>query len=116
MPLPLAPLPLIIPNLSFVQIDYRGYETTAENFIRVLTDRHEAGVPRNKRLLSDEHSNVLIYMTGHGGDEFIKFQDAEEISSIEIADAIEQMHQKKRYCIGLHFITSLLMLIPLQLQ
>jgi len=32
-------------------------------------------VPRSKRLLSDARSNVLVYMTGHGGDEFLKFQD-----------------------------------------
>lgn len=50
-------------------------------------------------MLSDSRSNVLIYMTGHGGDEFIKFQDAEEISSIEIADAIEQMNEKKRFLV-----------------
>lgn len=36
-------------------------------------------------------------MTGHGGDEFLKFQDYEEISAVDIADAIEQMWQKKRY-------------------
>ena len=32
-------------------------------------------MPRSKRLLSDARSNVLVYMTGHGGDEFLKFQD-----------------------------------------
>lgn len=36
-------------------------------------------------------------MTGHGGDDFLKFQDAEEISSMDISDAIQQMHEKKRY-------------------
>ena len=36
-------------------------------------------------------------MTGHGGDEFLKFQDNEEISAFDIADAIEQMHEKRRY-------------------
>lgn len=36
-------------------------------------------------------------MTGHGGDGFLKFQDAEEISSVELADAFEQMWQKQRY-------------------
>lgn len=35
-------------------------------------------------------------MTGHGGDGFLKFQDSEEISSIELADAFEQMWQKQR--------------------
>jgi len=36
-------------------------------------------------------------MTGHGGNEFLKFQDSEEISAFDIADAFEQMWQKKRY-------------------
>ena len=35
-------------------------------------------------------------LTGHGGDGFLKFQDAEEISSIELGDAFEQMWQKRR--------------------
>ena len=35
-------------------------------------------------------------MTGHGGNEFLKFQDNEEISAHDIADAFEQMYQKKR--------------------
>jgi len=79
-----------------VEVDYRGYEVTVENFIRVLTDRVGNNVPRSKRLLTDENSNVLVYMTGHGGDEFIKFQDAEEMSSLDLADTFEQMRQKKR--------------------
>lgn len=33
---------------------------------------------------------------GHGGDGFLKFQDAEEISNVELADAFEQMWQKRR--------------------
>lgn len=33
---------------------------------------------------------------GHGGDGFLKFQDAEEITSPELADAFEQMWQKGR--------------------
>ena len=90
---------------------------TVESLIRLLTGRHEPDVPRNKRLLSDENrcvqqiptvalcvaltrvaqSNVLIYMTGHGGEEFIKFQDAEEINSQDLADAFEQMYQTGRY-------------------
>lgn len=102
---------------SNVEVDYRGYEVTVENFIRLLTGgdivfvcrgcgtrlmemiiagRHDPDVPRSKRLLTDDRSNILVYMTGHGGDEFLKFQDAEEISSYDIADAFGQMHEKKR--------------------
>lgn len=79
-----------------MQVDYRGYEVTVENFLRVLTGRHDEAVPKSKRLLSDEGSNVLLYMTGHGGDEFLKFQDAEEIQSRDLADAFAQMHEKRR--------------------
>ncbi|KJA21422.1 hypothetical protein HYPSUDRAFT_140580 [Hypholoma sublateritium FD-334 SS-4] len=80
-----------------IEVDYRGYEVTVENFIRVLTGRMDPSVPRSKRLLSDERSNVFVYMTGHGGNEFLKFQDNEEISAFDIADAFEQMYQKRRY-------------------
>jgi hypothetical protein len=41
--------------------------------------RHAPAVPRSKRLLSDAGSNVLVYLAGHGGDDFMKFQDQEEI-------------------------------------
>ena len=78
------------------QVDYRGYEVTVENFFRVLTGRHENAVPRSKRLLSDEGSHILLYMTGHGGDEFLKFQDSEELQSHDLADAVKQMKEKRR--------------------
>ncbi|KAI9863797.1 MAG: glycosylphosphatidylinositol anchor biosynthesis [Vezdaea acicularis] len=80
-----------------IEVDYRGYEVTVENFIRLLTDRVGEEMPRSKRLLTDDRSNILVYMTGHGGNEFLKFQDAEEISAFDLADAIEQMYEKKRY-------------------
>ncbi|KAL9650755.1 hypothetical protein ABK040_001808 [Willaertia magna] len=80
-----------------VEVDYRGYEVTVEQFFRVLTGRHSDAVPTSKRLMSDEHSNVLVFMTGHGGDEFFKFQDQEEINSADIADVIQQMFERKRF-------------------
>ncbi|XP_077411706.1 GPI-anchor transamidase [Vanacampus margaritifer] len=80
-----------------VEVDYRGYGVTVENFLRVLTGRLPPSMPRSKRLLSDDRSNVLIYLTGHGGNGFLKFQDSEEISTFEMADAFEQMWQKRRY-------------------
>ncbi|KAJ5079788.1 gpi-anchor transamidase [Anaeramoeba ignava] len=80
-----------------IEVDYRGLDVSVENFMRVLTGRHKEEEPRNKRLFTDSGSNILIYMTGHGGDEFLKFQDTEEITSYELANAIEEMHQNKRY-------------------
>jgi len=89
-----------------IEVDYRGYEVTVENFIRVLTDRWGGDWPRSKRLMSDERSNVLVYLTGHGGNEFLKFQDAEEISAYDLADAFEQMWEKKRYVVRVCFKSS----------
>jgi len=65
--------------------------------MRVLLDRHPPGTPASKRLDTNEGSNIFIFMTGHGGDEFLKFQDSEEISSQDIAGAFEQMRLKGRY-------------------
>ncbi|CDZ97722.1 gpi-anchor transamidase [Phaffia rhodozyma] len=80
-----------------VEVDYRGYEVSVESFIRLLTGRHSPSTPLSKRLLTDDRSNVFVYLTGHGGDEFLKFQDNEEISAFDLADAFEQMWEKKRY-------------------
>jgi len=80
-----------------IEVDYRGYEVTVESFIRLLTDRVGSDMPRSKRLLTDDRSNILVYMTGHGGNEFLKFQDSEEISAFDLADAFAQMWEKKRY-------------------
>jgi phosphatidylinositol glycan class K len=68
-----------------------------ESTLFFFAGRVEPSVPRSKRLLSDERSNIFVYMTGHGGNEFLKFQDNEEISAFDIADAFEQMWQKKRH-------------------
>lgn len=86
-----------VAGMGGIEVDYRGNEVTVENFIRLLTDRWPASHPTSKRLMTDDRSNILIYMTGHGGNEFLKFQDSEEISSFDLADAFEQMWEKKRY-------------------
>ncbi|GMT19502.1 hypothetical protein PFISCL1PPCAC_10799, partial [Pristionchus fissidentatus] len=80
-----------------VEVDYRGAEVTVENFVRVLTGRHHESTPRNKRLLSNHQSNVLIYLTGHGGDSFIKFQDTQELTNAEIGNAVKAMYEHNRY-------------------
>jgi GPI-anchor transamidase subunit K len=80
-----------------IEVDYRGYQVTVENLMRILTGRHAPEVPRSQRLLSDERSNILIYLTGHGGEEFLKFQDATEVTSLGLADAFHQMDQQRRY-------------------
>jgi GPI-anchor transamidase subunit K len=72
-------------------------------FSLLVTGRVPPSFPRSKRLLTDERSNIFIYMTGHGGNEFLKFQDNEEISAFDLADAVEQMYQKRRCVAFLKF-------------
>ena len=47
-----------------MEVDYRGLEVTPENFVRLLTGRHDPSVPRSKRLLSSKNSNVLLCVGG----------------------------------------------------
>uniref|UniRef100_A0A914HV66 GPI-anchor transamidase n=1 Tax=Globodera rostochiensis TaxID=31243 RepID=A0A914HV66_GLORO len=65
--------------LEDTEVDYRGYEVAAESVVRILTGRMHPDTPRNKRLLSDRQSN-----------------DAEELTNVDLADAIETMHQQDR--------------------
>ena len=78
------------------QIDYRGEDVTVDNFVRVLTGRGGYGSIMPV-LTSDEHSHVLVYLTGHGGDSFFKFQDVEEILAEQLAETVHQMHVAGKY-------------------
>ncbi|CEM00675.1 unnamed protein product [Vitrella brassicaformis CCMP3155] len=84
-------------NSHGVEVDFRGDEVTVTSFIRLLTGRQAPFVAQSRRLLTDADSNVFIFMTGHGGEEFLKFQDWEEITSQDFADAFEQMYRQQRY-------------------
>ncbi|CAB9497659.1 GPI-anchor transamidase [Seminavis robusta] len=86
-----------------IEIDYRGEDVTVENLVRVLLGRQgeasstSSSGQQRRHLMTDENSNILIFLTGHGGDQFFKFQDIEEITSEEIASVLEEMHRRKRY-------------------
>jgi len=80
-----------------VEVDYAGSEVSVPNFIRLLTDRHFSWIPKSKRLLTTGKNNVLLYITGHGGENFMKFRDHEQILGEDFADAIEEMHRMDRF-------------------
>ena len=48
-------------------------------------------------MLSDSNSKIMIYISSHGGDNFIKIQDTDIIQSEDFAAAFSEMHIKKRY-------------------
>ena len=82
---------------DYIEVDYRGTEVTEQSFMRMMTGRYPPETPASKRLNTNSKSNILVYMTGHGGDEFLKFQDATEISANDLADTFQQMHEQGRY-------------------
>lgn len=79
------------------EIDYRGREVSVNTLLRVLTGRHPPGTPLHRQLRSHANSSVLLYLTGHGGDGFLKFHDQEELLSSHLAKAVKDMHKNKRY-------------------
>ena len=78
-----------------LQIDYRGDDVTVENLVAVLTGRPSS--PHLPVLNSNNQSHVLVYLTGHGGDEFFKFQDHQEILATELAAIFQQMKDNDKY-------------------
>nr|CAG4635500.1 EOG090X07K0 [Artemia franciscana] len=80
-----------------IEVDYRGQGVTVDNFVRLLTGRLPPETPKSKQLLTDEGSNILVYMTGHGNDGSFKFQGREDLTDVKIANAFREMWQKRRY-------------------
>jgi GPI-anchor transamidase subunit K len=78
-----------------VRVDYRGTEVTVEAFLGVLTDQVPAGTPALRRLQSGPRDRVLIYLTGHGGDGFLKFGDQYELTADELAESITLLFARR---------------------
>jgi phosphatidylinositol glycan class K len=43
------------------------------------------------RITPDRNGRMLLYLTGHGGDEFLKFRNVEELRAIEFAEILTTM-------------------------
>ncbi len=78
-----------------IVIDYRGEDVNVENFVKALTGR--SSDHHHPVLHTDADSHILIYLTGHGGDLFLKFQDNDEITSVQFAEVFQYMHQRDQY-------------------
>jgi glycosylphosphatidylinositol transamidase (GPIT) subunit GPI8 len=85
--------------LNDIEVDYSGLECSQESVIRAITGRHYANTPSNRRLPDSigPSSSLLIYLTGHGGNGFLKFHDFEEMSYPELAAALFDARSKGRF-------------------
>jgi phosphatidylinositol glycan class K len=79
------------------QVDYRGRDVSAASLLRVLADDHPPGTPPSRRLRAGRNASVLLYLTGHGGDGFLKFHDREELLAADVAAAVGGMAAAGRY-------------------
>jgi len=80
---------LIIPRL---------FQVTVANFREVMLGRHHhRDEPLHRRLVTDSSTNLIVYLTGHGGDGFLKFQDQTEITTSDVAQILLEMDALKRY-------------------
>ena len=80
------------------QVDYTGNDVTVDNFFRVILGRHEKYTPMHQRLQNiDSDTNLIIYVTGHGGDGFFKFRDAEDYTTKDLRGVFEQLQIMNRF-------------------
>ena len=65
--------------------------------VKVLSGKHDPGTPLYRTLPNiSSKSKVLLYMTGHGGDEFLKFHNFEEFDSSNLQSVVLDMQKSGR--------------------
>ena len=74
------------------EIDYRGADVTVQNFMNAVL-----GTSPKSLEMTNSESKVLIYLTGHGGDQFFKFQDEEELTARDIANLADELYRRKKF-------------------
>jgi len=82
-----------------LQIDYRGGDVTAKNFLSVLQGDFKAmeGKGSGKVILSKPDDHIFVYYADHGNSGFIAFPSGGMLYSNELLDAINSMHRQNKY-------------------
>ncbi|BFU23817.1 GPI-anchor transamidase, putative [Entamoeba histolytica HM-1:IMSS-B] len=85
-----------MPNIyKDIIIDYKGRDVSIEKYMRAMLGRDVKGTPDSLRLVRGERT--FIYLIGHGGEGFMKFQNRDEITSYDIEYMFKEMEIMKRY-------------------
>jgi len=82
-----------------IEVDYSGTECTQESVLRAISGRHYPNTPSHRRLPDSmgPSSTLLVYLTGHGGNGFLKFHDFEEMSYPELAASLFDARASGRF-------------------
>ena len=84
------------PNIyNDIIVDYKGRDVSIDKFMRAMLGRDRKGTPDSLRV--GRGKNTFVYLIGHGGEGFMKFQNREEITSHDIAYMYKEMEIMKRY-------------------
>jgi phosphatidylinositol glycan class K len=73
------------------EIDYRGSDVTVKNFFGAALGTAPKSIQPNS------NSSLLIYVSGHGGDQFFKFQDEEEMTAQDIANLMDTLRERNLF-------------------
>jgi len=81
------------------EVDFAGADVTADALLRALTGRQHAGTPASRRFPAEmgADATLLVFLTGHGGDGFLKFHDSEELAYPELAAALADARERGRF-------------------
>ncbi|ELP84726.1 gpi-anchor transamidase, putative [Entamoeba invadens IP1] len=85
-----------MPNVyTDVIIDYKGRDVSIDKFMRGMLGRDRVGTPDALRVMKGQR--MFVYLIGHGGEGFMKFQNRDEITSWDIAYLFKEMEIMNRY-------------------
>eukprot|EP01054_Gregarina_sp_Poly1_P002800 Gregarina_sp_Poly_1__2799@NODE_177_length_11964_cov_73_622174_g157_i0_p6_GENE_NODE_177_length_11964_cov_73_622174_g157_i0NODE_177_length_11964_cov_73_622174_g157_i0_p6_ORF_typecomplete_len201_score15_43Peptidase_C13/PF01650_18/6_1e36_NODE_177_length_11964_cov_73_622174_g157_i044665068 len=79
-----------------LEIDYQGANVHSNAWMTLMSGRQRSYSPVSQILQSDEHSNLFVYINGHGGNQFTKFQDFDELSADLIGEALLELKIKHK--------------------
>ncbi|CCW69191.1 unnamed protein product, partial [Phytomonas sp. Hart1] len=79
------------------RVDFFATNVDVPAFLHTLQGRYDATTAETRRLRTDAHSNLLIYLTGHSAKGYFKFQDAKYLSGTDLSEALSMMHTQGRY-------------------
>ena len=69
-----CPFPSFIHRAENTTVAYSGEDASLSSFIRLLLDQLPPSVSNPRRLRTNHMSQLLLFLNGHGGDHFFKFQ------------------------------------------
>ncbi len=85
------------------EVDFAGADASAESLLRLLSGRRPAGAPGARALPAlgaggaGRAGALLLVLTGHGGDGYLKFHDRDELSYGDLAAALRDAHDAGRF-------------------